>query len=1058
MPAEILSSLKLSSKKYFRRDKKIMEFIFDNNILKECRNYNKEKRIIIPDGTHIVGENVFKGMREIEEAVLPDSIVSIKANAFKGCKNLYAINFPDGLSEIGEFAFHRCHSLKQVILPDSLKQIGKGAFLYCDSMKKISLTGVRHLEMQTFANCTALEEVSLNNDLDTSNLDDDIFTGCIRINRIHLSDGQTYDIPNLIDAFESGNKIIRETARNVYRTMKLEHGHLYKLNVNLKEVTIPEGVTVIEKGCFFDKKGIVSISLPTSLIRIRSNAFGNCINLTKIEIKNSDLQIDDIEENAFRGCSNLSDIVFAGNADIIKKIREQILYDFYISGNTLIRYNGREERVNVPDGIKIISEKCFFGNDKIGRVILPDSVEEIRENAFRDCTSIQTVIMPRSLRKIGRSAFENCNGLLKISLPESMLSIGKSAFKRCRKLNSFNVNDGLEYIGEMAFYSCKELKEINIPFGTKLDGEMIFYKSGYIRKKIPPYKYSGDESISELVIIEPHTIGKYAFSGCKNLEKITITNSECIIEEYAFEKCPNLKRASITAKYIGKGILSFCRKLKDVYIDSPEIGELAFFECCELSNITLSANVKKIDERAFEECISLETFSFDKINEIGERAFERCEGLTEIVLHGEKNIGYHAFEDCCNLKTIDIDSKVLTESGAFFSCTYVNKIILDGKPYVFSLFSQSRNSVSNPFPERVQELIGDIYSCFNISIKSELIKYYGNSKYVKIPEDIVSIGDEAFRNRIRCENIAIPESVGFIGKLTFDGTGWLNAMRSKSRINKVNNMIIDAASCGEYAEIPAEIKRIISWSFAGNTELREIKLLGDKTAVDEYAFRNCINLRKISLADGTVYTLGKHDNAPDFVKKIFSECINCFKTDETGKLIESTGNIKNLVFPDEGRTITSIGEGVYKDCNLLETIILSKDTTEIGTSTFENSKWLRRVENAVSIKRIGNLAFSGCQSLERIEVSDNLTEIGKRAFEHCCKLYEIIIPEGVTRIRERTFFRCKSLKKITLPSTLEYIENEAFAFCDNLENVTLSRNTRVNESAFAWTNAKLEYR
>ncbi len=338
------------------------------------------------------------------------------------------------------------------------------------------------------------------------------------------------------------------------------------------------------------------------------------------------------------------------------------------------------------------------------------------------------------------------------------------------------------------------------------------------------------------------------------------------------------------------------------------------------------------------------------------------------------------------------------------------------------------------------------------------MKYYGNSKSVKIPEDIISIGDEAFRNRIRCENIDIPESVGYIGKLTFDGTGWLNAMRNQNRINVINNMIIDAVSCGEYVEIPAGIRRIISWSFAGNTRLREIKLLGDRTAVDEYAFRNCINLRKISLADGMIYTLGEHDNAPDFVKRIFSECINCFKTDETGKLIESTGNIKNLVFPDEGRIITSIGEEVYKDCNLLETIILSKDTTEIGRSAFENSKWLRKVENAAGIKRIGNLAFSGCQSLEKIEVSHNLTEIGKRAFEHCCKLHEIIIPEGVTRIRERTFFRCKSLKRIILPSTLEYVEKEAFAFCDNLENVIVSKNTQINESAFAWTNAKLEYR
>lgn len=1034
-----------------------MEFITENGVLKKCTDYSKEKTVMIPEQIHTIGDSVFKGMKDIEEIILPDSIRVIENNAFKGCKNLKNINFPPRLSSIGDFAFHRCHALERVILPETLSSIGKGAFLYCDSMKEISLMGVKRIEMQMFANCTSLEEIWLSSALDISNLNDDVFTGCIKINKIHLSDGRTFLITNLISAFDSENQIIKEVAKNVYRTMKLEHGRLYRFNVNLKEVTIPEGVTTIEKSCFFDKKGIVSISLPRSLEKICSNAFGNCINLTKMEIKNPDLKIENIEENAFRGCSNLSDIIFDGNTDVVRKIREQILCEFYISGNTLVRYTGREERVRVPDGIKVISENCFLGNDKIDRVILPDTVEEIRENAFRDCTSMQTVSISENLRKIGRSAFENCRSLLKITLPKSMVSIGKSAFKRCRRLKDFDINNSLEYIGDMAFYGCEQLSEINIPFSTELDGNMIFVKSGYKTINIPEYSCPGNEKIKEFATIKPCIIGKYAFSGCKKLKSVIIIDRTSVIGDYAFEKCPDLRIVSITARQIGKGAFSFCQKLTEAYIDSPMISELAFFECHKLSNVQVTNNVKKIGERAFEECVSLEDFPFEHIEEIGERAFERCEGLTEISLYGNMKIGYHAFEDCCNLKTIDIGSEVLTESGAFFSCTYVNKIILDGKPYTFSRFAQSRYTVSNPYPERVQELIGDIYSCFDVSVKSELERYSGNSKSVKVPEDIVSLGDGAFRNCVRCENIDIPETVSLIGKLTFDKTGWIGRLREENRISTVNDMIVDAVNCGEYVEIPEHIKKIISWSFAGNTELREIKFLGEKTTVCEYAFRNCINLRKITLADGTVYTLGNHNDAPDYIKKIFFECINCFKTDDTGRLIESTGNIKNLVFPSEFRKITAIGEEVYKDCNLLETVTFSDDTEEIGAGAFKNSLWLREVRNAFSIRKIGNLAFAGCQSLEIIELSDKLQVIEKRAFEHCCNLKYIIIPEGVKKIAERTFFRCKSLESIILPSSLEVIEKEAFAFCTGLKKVIISKNTHIEKSAFDFTDAKLEY-
>jgi len=1023
-----------------------------------------ENIIEIPAGTTIIKESCFKGRKEIQRVILPEGLTDIEENAFKGCRNLKHINFPSSLRKIGDYAFHRCHSLESAVLPDSVESIGKCAFLYCDSMKKVSAKGVKHLERQTFANNTSLTEISLNNELDTSNLGDDIFTGCVRINRILLSDGRTFVCDNLISAINSENPIVSSIAKGVYNSMKLENGCLYRFCINLKDFELPEGITSIEKGCFYDKKGIASIILPESLKRIKANSFGNCINLRKITIKNKDIIIDD---NAFKGCNNLSEIVY-GNETFnindsfipvaVKKIREQILSDFYISGNTLMIYRGSEERVSIPRGIRIISEGCFEGNDKIGKVIFPDSVEEIRENAFRNCVSVQTVELSANLKIIEKSAFENCRKLIRISFPESMKRIGKSAFKRCINLNSAEINTGLEFIGDMAFYGCCNLKNINVPEKTILGGNMVFMNS-YIPENISPYRFCRDESITEINIDYPCIIGKYAFSGCPNLHTVRINNSMCIINEFAFEKCLNLRSIYINAGKIGKGSFSFCRNLEEIHLEGIEnTGELSFFGCVNLKEVSLSASVKNIGDRCFEECTLLKEFPFENILSIGERSFAGCTGFKELRLPCLK-AGWHSFENCCNLNKIETVSGIYLKSGAFFSCTNVNEIVYDGKSYKFNMYSQSVNSADNTFPAEVQEIIGSIYSCFRVSENYELIKYLGNSESVRIPEDIISIGDEAFRNCIKCTDIIIPESVEYIGKLAFSGTGWLDIMKMKNKITVVNNLIIDGSDCGEYAEISENIKRICSWAFAGNCTLHEIKITNPYTIIDEYAFRNCIGLRKIITADGTSYyadgiNIRSNEFIPSAIKRIFTECINCFKTDEKGNLIESTGNIKNLVFV---KGIKSISEGVYRDCNLLENITLSDDTTEIGNHAFENSKWLKKVGNALQVKKIGDYSFSGCQNLEYIELSENLEYIGKRCFEHCCMLKEIIIPEGISEIRERTFFRCKSLKRIVLPSTLRIIEKEAFAFCKNLSEVIISGDNmpEIGEKAFAWTKTEI---
>ena len=48
---------------------------------------------------------------------------------------------------------------------------------------------------------------------------------------------------------------------------------------------------------------------------------------------------------------------------------------FEIEEDILVRYNGEDENVIIPDGIREIGSKAFYENQKIQSVMLPDSVE-----------------------------------------------------------------------------------------------------------------------------------------------------------------------------------------------------------------------------------------------------------------------------------------------------------------------------------------------------------------------------------------------------------------------------------------------------------------------------------------------------------------------------------------------------------------------------------------------------------------------------------------------------------------------------------------------------------
>ena len=83
---------------------------------------------------------------------------------------------------------------------------------------------------------------------------------------------------------------------------------------------------------------------------------------------------------------------------------------FHDGMKILIKYNGKEQRIILPEDIEIIGEYAFAECNNLISVKLPEQLKTIEAHAFSDCTSLTCLNIPDYVNVIGWGAFRNCNG------------------------------------------------------------------------------------------------------------------------------------------------------------------------------------------------------------------------------------------------------------------------------------------------------------------------------------------------------------------------------------------------------------------------------------------------------------------------------------------------------------------------------------------------------------------------------------------------------------------------------------------------------------------------
>lgn len=478
-----------------------------------------------------------------------------------------------------------------------------------------------------------------------------------------------------------------------------------------------------------------------------------------------------------------------------------------IEGKPVTSIGSRLFEETLFDNEKIVDTKLNRMQRYVTAVHLPDTVEEIHFAAFEDCSSLSSInippklsftgwhilagtrvrrlVFPEGITGIGCGydidlgynqcceTFSDMKYLREVVFPESLKKIGNNAFLRCTALIKIKIPDSVEEIAYGAFQNSG-LTEANIPKSLVGDCGGIFRGTPFERsleKNAPGgfvvfndvllYKYSGDD---ENVVIPDgiETICARAFWTGKKIKTVEIPESVKYIKQ-AFPY------SSIESLVIPDTV-------------DTESG-ISFYECYDLKKIVLPDKMRKIEDFAFGNCISLESIDLPK---------------------NAKIIGSGAFSGCRSLKDITIpDSVEEIRDEAFIRCSALEEVV---------------------FPERLKKIGKNAFeNCTAL-------------KSLTLPDEIEEINENTFKGCSSLEEVNFPENLKKIDERAFSDCNCLEKIIIPEGVEEINNRAF--VSCSSLNEVIIEgSPKIDEYAFGGCYSLKEVTIEGSPE-IDENAFED----------------------------------------------------------------------------------------------------------------------------------------------------------------------------------------------------------------------------
>lgn len=586
------------------------------------------------------------------------------------------------------------------------------------------------------------------------------------------------------------------------------------------------------------------VSVPEALggypvVAIAENAFANCNEITDLTVPDC---VQSIGAAAFTGCSKLKSVTLPFVGDSRKGEGEYPQYPFgYIFGPKI--FNGAIRSVQYYHSGDLLKPGYYYIPSGLTHVTITDG--DIPVGAFDDCTCIETVVLGNGVKKIADSAFDNCKNLTEVTLGNGVESIGYRVFSYCAKLKSITIPASVRSILPGAFNDGPFCS-----FWVSVDNDTYSSDAfGVLYNKDKTQIVAVPAQLDRITILESvQSTADMSFTY--TVEDVYVTDLQAWWNiSFSDQNGYPLGERSRLHLLDENGQIITNLELSDSVTDIPE---KAFYNCKDMTGITIPRGVKSIGEKAFYGCTGLtELVLPDSVKTIDAYAFSGCTGLTEFVIpDGVQSIEHYTFYDCTGITKMYFGSGVRRVEGyALENCRNLKEVhTADIAAWCQTHFSGKEAS---PFQFDADlylngELVTNLAIPKGVTVIGTMaFWHYTKLTSVTIPKGVKEIADDAFAGCTGLINVVIPEGVKTINDFAFSECTGLVTVSIPSSVKKIGLGAFSDCSSLISAELPSGMTYISRDTFEGCTSLGAVKIPKSVKEVNTSAFKGCDNLKQV---------------------------------------------------------------------------------------------------------------------------------------------------------------------------------------------------------------------
>ena len=969
---------------------------------------------------------------------------AIASYAFYNCSGITKITIPTSVTAIGNYAFYGCNQMSNINLDSNIKSIGSYAFYGCTALTEMAIpSSVTAIAERTFYNCTGLTSITIPSSVTT--IGNYAFYNCTALTTINYNAANCADLSSYNYVFykagQSGDGVtvnIGTTVNHIPSYLFYPGSSSYAPKIIALNFVETSSCKTIGKYAFGYCATIESITFPASLESIAEYAFYYCTGLTSVEYLGTGVTVD---SNAFSGCN-------IETADTTEQYENGIY-----SGTTLIGVVDKTvTTLVIRDGTTAIADNALSGYTSLTSITIPNSVTAIGYRAFYNCKGLTSITLPKSVIEIESNAFENCSALTgvyyegtltewcnisfggikanplyygkklyinntevtSLVIPNDVTTISSYAFVNCTSITSIVVPNTVTTIGLGAFSGCSSLQSITLPFiggSLKELTDTWQYPFGYI---FGSTSYTGGYSAYQshrgnsptgttgttyyipssltTVVITGGQIVAGAFDDCKNLTSITLPNTATMIDIYAFSGCTGLTDILIPESItkIADDAFYSCSNLKNVHITSLEkwcaiefytyrysssidcsnplrYGGNLYVNGVLVTDLVIPSTVNSIAAGAFYGCTSITSVTIPStVTEIGMLAFTNCTNMQTVTVNGGiTELPVSVFQGCSGLKTVNLPASITKINDyAFSGCSALSKVNYTGTISDWCNIKFT-STTSNPLTNAKKLYL-------NNTLVSELV----------IPEGVTTINAYAFKGCTSITSVTIPNSVKTIETYAF------------ADCNGIRTVVFGSG-----------IQSIGAYAFNGCSSLSKVYYIG---SVDSW-----INVEMGTNASPLQYNAALYING-ELIENVL--VIPQGTTEIPAYAFAGNKYITKVIIPS---SVTTIGEGAFKNCINLSEIELPDQTKYIYADAFYNTAYYNNIANWIdgNVLYIGNALIKVKTSTTGIlTIREGTYWIATGALKDCSQITELYIPESVRYYPASNLLGSySSLTKLSLP-------------------------------------------